>query len=219
MTLNEYMKLHPPSIITTSLINELKRYSQEDDYVIGILLDCESDAEKQHLLDYIRHGKDVSYESIILCALEIAQNTMIESIKQYDNVILKDGRKASIVEILGNKEAFITDIDIAGDYETETIYPDEIDEIRNGKKPDFVVAHDHSKNNREEVSQSGKCGCFYCLSVFKPESIKEWTDDETQASTALCPYCGVDSVVGDKSGFEITENLLNQLHDYWFKTE
>lgn len=131
MTLNEYMKLHPSSIITTSLINELKRYSQEDDFVIGILLDCESDAEKQHLLDYIRQGKDVSYESIILCALEIAHNTMIDSIKQYDNVVLKDGRKASIVEILGDKDAFIADIDIGGDYETETIYPDEIDEIQN----------------------------------------------------------------------------------------
>lgn len=131
MTLNEYLKLHSPSIVTTSLIYELKRYSQEDDYIIGILLDCESDDEKQLLLDYIRHGRDVSYESIILFALEIAQNTMMDKIKQYDNVILKDGRKASIVEILGDKEEFIADIDIGGDYETETIYPDEIDEIQN----------------------------------------------------------------------------------------
>lgn len=127
MTLNEYQKLHPASIVTTSLIKELKQYSQEDDYIIGILLDCESDSEKQHLLDYIKQGKDVSYESIILFALEIAQNTMMDKIKQYDNVILKDGRKASIVEILGDKEEFIADIDIGGAYETETIYPDEID--------------------------------------------------------------------------------------------
>ena len=217
MTLNEYMKLHPPSIATTSLIKELKQYSQEDDYIIGILLDCESDAKKQHLLDYIRQGKDVSYESIILCALEIAQNTMIDSIKQYDNVILKDGRKASIVEILGDKEAFIADIDIGDDYETETIYPDEIDEIENERKPNFIIAHDHSKNNRQEISQSEKCGCFYCLAVFMPESIKKWTDDETQASTALCPYCGVDSVIGDNSGFEITEKQLEQMHKYWFE--
>ena len=33
MTLNEYLKLHSPSIVTTSLIYELKRYSQEDDCV------------------------------------------------------------------------------------------------------------------------------------------------------------------------------------------
>ena len=52
---------------------------------------------------------------------------MMDKIKQYDNVILKDGRKASIVEILGDKEEFIANIDIGGDYETETIYPDEID--------------------------------------------------------------------------------------------
>ena len=109
----------------------MKSYSKEDDYIIGILLDCESDTERQQLLDYIRQGRDVGYESIILYALEIAQNTMIERLRQYDNVILKDGRKASIVEILGNKEAFIADIDVGGDYETETIYPDEIDEKQN----------------------------------------------------------------------------------------
>lgn len=50
-------------------------------------------------------------------------------IKQYDNVELKDGKKASIVEILGDSEAFIADIDIGGDYETNTIYPEQIKKI------------------------------------------------------------------------------------------
>lgn len=50
-------------------------------------------------------------------------------IKQYDNVELKDGRKASIVEILGNGEAFIADIDIGGDYDTDTIYPEQIKKV------------------------------------------------------------------------------------------
>lgn len=50
-------------------------------------------------------------------------------IKLYDKVKLKDGRDASIVEILGEKEAFIADIDIDGDFETDTIYPEQINYI------------------------------------------------------------------------------------------
>lgn len=50
-------------------------------------------------------------------------------IELYDNVKLKDGRLASVVEILGNGEAFIADIDIDGDYETDKIYPEQIEKV------------------------------------------------------------------------------------------
>ena len=39
----------------------------------------------------------------------------------YDKVLLKDGRKASIVEIYEPGEAYEADIEVDGDYETETI--------------------------------------------------------------------------------------------------
>ena len=50
-------------------------------------------------------------------------------IKLYDKVKLKDGRNASIVEILGDNEAYIADIDIGNDYDTETVYPEQIERI------------------------------------------------------------------------------------------
>lgn len=50
----------------------------------------------------------------------------VSELKLFDNVILKNGRKTSIVEILGKKEAFIVDVDIGGDYETETVTPEQI---------------------------------------------------------------------------------------------
>lgn len=50
-------------------------------------------------------------------------------VELYDKVELKDGRKASIVEILGDKEAFIADIEVDGDYDTDTIYPEQIKQI------------------------------------------------------------------------------------------
>lgn len=41
------------------------------------------------------------------------------NVKLYDNVLLKDGRKASVVEIFD--DTYIVDIDIGGDYETKSI--------------------------------------------------------------------------------------------------
>ena len=33
--------------------------------------------------------------------------------------------------------------------------------------------------------------------------------------TALCPYCGIDSVIGSASGVEISSKLLKEMHDYY----
>jgi acetone carboxylase gamma subunit len=37
-------------------------------------------------------------------------------------------------------------------------------------------------------------------------------------TTALCPYCGIDSVIGDKSGFPITKEFLEKMYQHWFGT-
>ena len=52
----------------------------------------------------------------------------MRKIELYDNVILKDGRKASIVEIFVN--SYVADVEIGdGDYETCFVYPEQIDTI------------------------------------------------------------------------------------------
>lgn len=50
-------------------------------------------------------------------------------IKQYDRVLLKDGHKASIVEIFDNGKAFLADIDKDGDTFTEEIQANEIEKV------------------------------------------------------------------------------------------
>ena len=74
--------------------------------------------------------------------------------------------------------------------------------------------HDHSINNKEEILISDKCGCFYCTTIFKPALIQKWIDNNT---TAICPYCGVDSIIGNASDFPITKAFLNKMHNIWFK--
>jgi hypothetical protein len=51
---------------------------------------------------------------------------------------------------------------------------------------------DGSLRNRDHMTAGTACGCFYCEAVFTADEIREWVDDEL---TALCPRCGIDSVL------------------------
>ena len=83
--------------------------------------------------------------------------------------------------------------------------------------PDVVRAHRHSIRHREEVLASERCGCFYCCSIFPPSEITEWTDTwEGVGQTALCPRCGIDSVIGSESGYPVADAFLRQMHQRWF---
>lgn len=76
---------------------------------------------------------------------------------------------------------------------------------------DLEKAHEHSSDNRDEISESKLCGCFYCLKVFKSSEIKMFIND-----TAFCPNCNVDSIIGDASGFPITKEFLEKFKKYQF---
>ena len=51
-----------------------------------------------------------------------------------------------------------------------------------------------------------------------PREIDEWVGEEGAGpgQTALCPYCGIDSVIGDSSGFPTTTEFLSKMKSYWF---
>lgn len=91
---------------------------------------------------------------------------------------------------------------------------------------DLAAIHRHSTDHRPQIEASTLCGCFFCMEVFPPDEITAWTgldptavtDWETaEGSTALCPRCGSESVLGDGSGFAITPQLLNSMHQAWFQ--
>ena len=75
-------------------------------------------------------------------------------------------------------------------------------------------AHQFSRNNKKGLLGDKNCGCFYCLEIFEPHQITEWLTDSK--NTAICPYCGIDSVIGEYSGFPITKEFLSEMRDYWF---
>ena len=92
-------------------------------------------------------------------------------------------------------------------------------------RSDVELAHTHSTGHRAELAASALCGCFFCLATFPPSAITRWTDcpegtpEEQEANlgvTALCPQCGVDSVIGSASGFPITPEFLSRMEIRWF---
>jgi hypothetical protein len=80
-------------------------------------------------------------------------------------------------------------------------------------KANLALHHKKTRLNRSSLVKSASCGCFYCFSEFLFDQIVEWIDDH---ETALCPYCGVDAVLG--FGTQNTDQeLLHEMHDRWFK--
>ena len=79
-------------------------------------------------------------------------------------------------------------------------------------------AHRHSSRHRAEILSSELCGCFSCLRTFGPGEVVDWVDDDATGlgQTALCPRCGVDSVIGSASGVGVSGELLAEMHRYWF---
>ena len=88
---------------------------------------------------------------------------------------------------------------------------------------DCELAHQRSIGHRDEIIVSEICGCFYCLHIFPPIEISEWCDvyadevgGEQYGHTVLCPKCGIDSVIGSKSGYPITKAFLKKMNTRWF---
>ena len=57
-----------------------------------------------------------------------------------------------------------------------------------------------------------------CLATFSPTEIQDWIEDDEAdvGQTALCPRCGIDSVIGSKSGISLDVAFLSRMHAYWF---
>lgn len=92
-------------------------------------------------------------------------------------------------------------------------YPVTIDGRLEKKDDELKDAHRHTIDNREEVESSQICHCICCQTFFQPSEIESYADGGT---TAICPYCDCDAVLGDGSGIKLTDELLEKLHQRYF---
>ena len=81
-----------------------------------------------------------------------------------------------------------------------------------------LAAHAHSSGHRAEIERSTQCGCFYCLACFPPAEISNWVDPDAAGlgTTALCPRCGIDAVIGAEAGYPLTPEFLTRMRTRWF---
>ncbi|MFT7619792.1 MAG: hypothetical protein ACI97A_003449 [Planctomycetota bacterium] len=81
---------------------------------------------------------------------------------------------------------------------------------------DVETEHSNSFKNRTEVLKSEDCGCFYCVSLFRSGEVVEWWDDDNSGvgQTAVCPLCGMDSVLPVRPG--IDQKFLDRMHTRYF---
>lgn len=80
----------------------------------------------------------------------------------------------------------------------------------------LMHAHMLSLYNEHTVKKSEKCGCFYCGRVFPASEVEETTIEFGHPDTALCPYCGIDSVLADADWKDISPEFLNKMYEYFF---
>jgi hypothetical protein len=86
------------------------------------------------------------------------------------------------------------------------------------KHADIVDAHKRCSAHRTAVLAAKLCGCFYCCTIFEPGEITDWVDplsDDMQAgTTALCPRCGIDSVIPMEGSMDV--DFLRRMKEHWF---
>jgi hypothetical protein len=80
-------------------------------------------------------------------------------------------------------------------------------------------AHRKSFGNLQQIRESKMCGCFFCTKIFPVSEFPDGWLPETNKNeaTVQCPYCCIDAILGDASGFPVTDPAFIQaLEQTWF---
>ena len=88
---------------------------------------------------------------------------------------------------------------------------------------DLFNATKYAFSNQDELLGSDICGCYYCLNMFPPSEIVNWVQERESNSismqTGICPYCGIDSIIGSTSGIPICSEILSTINGLFFNTQ
>ena len=86
---------------------------------------------------------------------------------------------------------------------------------------DYTKIHRQCGWHKEAVLNSKYCGCFCCSTIFKSEKIEEWIDEPDdcprgKGKTAVCPNCGIDSVLPESKDYELTIEFIKDMNKEFF---
>ena len=83
-------------------------------------------------------------------------------------------------------------------------------------------AKQHSIGNWNDLSTSTICGCYHCKKIFLSNSIYDWIGIDGRSmdhATALCPFCGMNSVIAESASYPLKTDFLESMYHYWFRNE
>lgn len=78
----------------------------------------------------------------------------------------------------------------------------------------LTAAHKNCTNNRAAIKASVLCGCFYCEAIYPASDVREYVC----GNDAVCPQCGIDSVIADASA-TLDAAFLNAMYVRWFEDD
>ena len=84
-------------------------------------------------------------------------------------------------------------------------------------KSSYSIAHKNTHSNMNNLFIKQKCVCIYCEKSFVSDQITQVVN--YYPGTALCPYCGIDAVIGEVSGFELNEEFKAKMNMYFFNND
>lgn len=115
----------------------------------------------------------------------------------------------------GRKRKFDEESGEKNDEKKGSISPSHAPRVRKAFRDiQLQLAHDASFRNREQIGRSKQCGCFSCCHIFPASEVTDYVSPEEP--TAICPYCHIDSVIGDASGYPVTEEFMKEMNKRWF---
>jgi hypothetical protein len=90
--------------------------------------------------------------------------------------------------------------------------------IESGQTEDHISAHKRSSIHQQQLLSAEFCGCFHCCEIYSPTLIDEWVDEDEQGigQTAMCPKCGIDSVIAVVEDSSEVGKFLRTMRQHWF---
>ena len=73
--------------------------------------------------------------------------------------------------------------------------------------------HAYSSHNRALVEGARQCHCFYCRATVDASEVVDYTDN---GQTAICPKCGIDSILPDSIEDTLNADTIAEMNEYWF---
>ena len=79
---------------------------------------------------------------------------------------------------------------------------------------ELIGAQRRSIGNRNSLMASVSCGCYSCETIMLSNEIRDWKLEDNGEMTAICPFCGKETIIGD-DGIPIKKIFLQEMRKFW----